>query len=168
MQTAGNVCVCGHVYGEHHTFAKVPPSRAAFGVRISELDMLADLLAIEPAPPPKLGDCTACGCERFELKPPVLSAAEFLRAIYLASTRGAGGREVQARELPDGSLHISKGDRSVSLQAQPRAMRRHNGRSRGTGALPRIVSMDGASVGATVIALRGYLAGVKRLNRCRT
>ena len=125
--------------------------------------MLADLLAIEPAPPPKLGDCSACGCERFELKPPVLTAAEFLRAVYLACTRGAGGREVQARELPDGSLHISQGDRSVSLEARSGeciAIAAHPVE----GALPRIVSMDGASVGATVIALRGYLAGVQRAN----
>ncbi len=162
VQTDGNPCVCGHVYGEHHTFEKVPPSRTAFGVRITELDMLADLLATEPAPPPKLGDCTACNCERFELKPPTLSAAGVsasdLSSIHSRSRRERGAGARAARRL---TPHIQ--GRSLRLAAGAAGgMRRHTLTIRRTARCRACLPMDGASVGATVIALRGYLAGVQR------
>jgi hypothetical protein len=155
-QADQNVCKCSHTYAQHNTTARLKPSRAAFGIHIGELDKLDELLATEPEPPPKLGDCTACSCECFELDPPLLSATQFLRALDCASPRGSGGRQVKAVQMADGTLCISNSERSVSLRAESEDRVVVEARP-ASDAVPRILTMGQDSVGHTVIAIRRAL-----------
>jgi hypothetical protein len=155
-QAFTNLCACGHTYGEHKTFARTIPSCAAFGLSLDELHEAAELLAAEPQPAPPIGDCTLCSCQLFELKPPRLAPTEFLCAVHFASTRGAGGREVQATAMPDGTLQLCRGQRSVSLRAESAERVVVEARP-ASDAVPQTFTMGHDSVGAAVIAVRQAL-----------
>ena len=145
--TFQHFCACGHRYNQHETHQKVKPSRNAFGIH--NIGRLARILGSDPKAAPKLGRCSACNCDRYQLDPPPLTPNEFLNEIQNAAQRGAGGRDIAVSAVGDGALEFRSARSSVRLRVQPGGTIRI-GRS-------RVLKMASDGVGATVIAIREAL-----------
>lgn len=110
------VCDCTHLYSQHHTTQNVPPSLAAFGITLDEIDKLDSILATKPEPAPRIGKCQACHCKCFGLRPAHLDATQFLERVKLQANRSVRGRDIIITTLDDTVVSFTRGSKAVRIR----------------------------------------------------
>ena len=111
-------CRCEHPYSRHHTAQIINPSKAAFGIVLSEIHLLEPALAAEPEPDPMIGQCQVCDCRCFKLDPPYLTAAEYLKCIEQQATSASRLHQFAVARVDDPSVSFTSGRCSARLQIE--------------------------------------------------
>ncbi len=111
-------CKCEHPYSRHLTSQTVKPSKAAFGMALSEIHLLESVLDAEPEPDPMIGQCQVCDCRCFTLDPPYLTAAEFLKRVEQQAVRSSRLHQFAVAHVDDSTVSFTSGRRWARLQIE--------------------------------------------------
>jgi hypothetical protein len=137
------------------------------------IDAIVATLLAEPEPTPDVGTCTQCACSEYELRPFRVPVKTFMHEVYVASTRGSGGRgadgrhEIPVRQIDEQTYVFTSGRRNAVLRDEGNLIGLYHGKAApATGKKPlRTFRIGEATIGEVVIAIRAVISPPRGLGK---